>query len=664
MDVTFRSRGASGAVSNSGGIGHRWQEFPSSVFATDNRRSRGDIMGISNAFIKGLAVSALALTAAAPSLAQDIDIGEVVVTPNRTPTDKTKVGSKVEKVTKEEIERRSQPTALDYLNTLPGVAISSTGAIGAEGSLAIRGLPRRYIKTLYNGIDISDPTNTQVQTSYQYLLTGGLQDIEVLKGSQSTLYGSDAIAGVVALSTAGQFNQGVEHRIHFEGGMNGTAMGHYGLRASNENARFGANLTGFRTDGISAAASGNERDGYENVTADLTGEYRFSENFSVFASGLYIKANSEYDNAFASPPADDPLNTNYTEQFAGRVGFNLDLLDGRLKNTFSVQGFDVSREIVSTGFLANYNGTRVKADYQGSFEAADWLLLQYGADHERQTSDTLTSIGTPWMAATNDSFSMTGLWTQAVIQPVEALTLTAGARYDNHSDFGDHLTYRGTASYAVDGWGTRFHSSVGTGFRAPSLYELNDPFSGNPALQPETSFSFDAGVEQKFMDGRLITDATFFLLDVDNLIINDASTGFTYQQVPGTTKSRGVELSATWAPNEWFNLSSSYTYTDSRTQTGVRNIRVPRHAVGLSAVVRPAEKWYISAAGKIAVDTMDSGLRQLDDYFLLNAKIAYMPTEATEVYLRADNLLDDQYQTARGFNSGDLAVYAGFKAKF
>src|SRR5690606_13573768 len=114
-----------------------------------------------------------------------LDIGEVVVTPNRTPTEKSKVGSTVHSIGNETIEAQSLPAVTDYLTLLPGVSIGSTGGIGAEGSLSVRGAPRRYVKTLYNGIDISDPTNTQVQTSYQYLLAGGLDSIEVLKGSQS-----------------------------------------------------------------------------------------------------------------------------------------------------------------------------------------------------------------------------------------------------------------------------------------------------------------------------------------------------------------------------------------------------------------------------------------------------------------------------------------------
>ena len=611
------------------------------------------------------AASGLALASPSASLAQDvIDVGEIVVTPNRTPQDKAKSGSKVEKVDREEMEAQSLPLVTDYLTLMPGVAITSTGGVGAEGSLAIRGAARRYVKTLYNGIDISDPSNTQVQTSYQYLLSDGLDSIEVLKGSQSTLYGSDAIAGVISVSTLGGIVPGVRHRIQAEGGSFGTVRGSYGLRAADEAGAFALNLTGFRTDGISAAAAGTERDGYENVTADINGEYRFSENFSVFASGLFIDAEAEYDNAFASPPADDLINTNFTTQLAGRMGFNLDLLDGRFKNTVSIQAFDVKRDIVSTGFLANYNGSRVKADYQGSYEANEWLQLQFGADHERQSSDTLTSIGTPWQAATSDSFSLTGFWGQVVLTPTEALTLTAGVRHDEHSEFGGATTYRGTASYAFADWGTRLHSSIGTGFRAPSLYELNDPFSGNPTLQPETSFSLDAGVEQTFFGGRLVTDVTLFLLDIDDLIINDASTGFVYQQVPGTTKQRGVEAAAVWRANEWLDLGAAYTYTDSRTQTGTRNIRIPRHAIALTAEAKPWERWTFSTAVKVALDTVDSGGFELDDYVLANAKVGFKPTEDTELYVRVENLLDQDYQTSRGFNTPGFSAFAGFKAEF
>ncbi|WP_187972925.1 TonB-dependent receptor plug domain-containing protein [Aquibium microcysteis] len=646
------------------------------------------------------AVSVLSLIVAAPAFAQELDIGEIVITPNRTPIDKAKTGSKVETVSKDEIEAQARPLIVDYLNQLPGIHITSPGGQGTEASLSVRGLPRRYVKTLYNGIDISDPTSTQVQTSYQYLLADSVGSIEVLKGSQSTLYGSDAIAGVISVSTLGGIEPGVKHLVGVEAGSNGTVRGAYGLRAANDKASLSFNAAGYHTDGISSAALGTENDAFDLGNLDINGEYRFNENFSVFASALYIKGRSNYDNdRYVIPrtgeivePSDNLQNRNATEQAAARFGFNLDLLDGRLKNTASVQVFQLDRAIrsvdpINGAFDADYTGKRTKFDYQGSFEASTWLTLQYGADHERQGAEATDNYGTD----TDETFSLTGVWTQAILEPVENLVLTGGLRHDSHSAFGGHLTYRGTASYLFDQTGTRLHGSVGTGFRAPSLYELYGPYVGNTALKPETSFSFDAGVEQTLLDGALVADVTFFMLDVENLILYDNVT-FNYQQAPGTTKSRGVETSVTWKASSWFDVGANYTYTDARDPDGDRAIRIPEHAIGLQATVRPAEKWTISATAKIPLDTLDTiivgsqayttsfgcdpdpspctrysavrGDVKLDDYVLINAKVAYKPTENTEAYVRVENLLDQDYQVSPGFGTAGISAFAGFKAQF
>ncbi|WP_159589291.1 TonB-dependent receptor plug domain-containing protein [Chelativorans xinjiangense] len=611
-----------------------------------------------------VSVVSLALAAGLPAAAQDLELGEIVITPNRAPTELSTTGSSVTLIDREEIEEQAQPLVTDYLNQVPGVAITSPGGPGTETSLAIRGAPRRYVKTLYNGIDISDPTNTQVQTSYQYLLSGGIDSIEVLKGSQSTLYGSDAIAGVIGLSTLGDIDPGVTHLLAGEGGSHGTARASYGLRAAEGGSRLSFNATGFRTDGISAADAGTERDGYENVTLDIAGEHEFSDVFSVFGSALFIDAEAEFDDG--DPPVDNPFNTNFSTQKAGRVGFNLDLMDGRLKNTVSLQAFDIDRRISSNTF-GPYNGVfegrRIKAEYEGEFEVTDRASLFFGADHERQNARYSDDVGS---LPTDDSLSQTGLWLMATVEPFDNLHLTLGARHDEHSAFGGHTTWRVTGAYLVPDVGTRLHASLGTGFRAPSLYELYAGFgTGNPDLTPETSFGFDVGIEQKFLDDRLTADITYFQLAIDNLIDCVPPGGFCrYEQIHGTSRRHGVETSLTYHVNSQLTLGGSYTYTHAENQNGDRLARIPRHAVGLSATYRPAEKWTISTAGKIAVDTVETDGASLDDYFLLNAKIAYKPTEDTELYLRAENVLDQDYQTARGFGTPGLSVFAGFKARF
>ncbi|MCR4268218.1 TonB-dependent siderophore receptor [Nitratireductor sp. ZSWI3] len=612
-----------------------------------------------------LGASTVALTVSIhPAPAQDLDLGTIVVTPNRAPTDRAKVGSSVAVIDRREIEQQSLPVIVEYLDLLPGVSISSPGGRGAEGSLSVRGAPRRYVKTLFNGIDISDPTNTQVQTSYQYLLSGGIERAEVLKGSQSTLYGSDAIAGVISLSTLGDIEPGLTHIVQGEGGSHGSLGGSYGLRAADDRSKLSLNLTGFRTDGISSAASGTERDGYENLMFDVNAEHVFSDVFSVFGSALYIDAEAEFDNdsyvfpaGVFNPPTDNLTATNLSKQLAGRAGFNLDLLDGRFRNTFSAQTFDLKRSIAGTTFDGTYEGKRYKVDYQGAYDVTDWLTIQAGADYEKQKALFPEGAFNPEV---NADFNIAGFWGEAIATPIENLTLTAGIRHDEHSEFGGHTTYRATGSYLFADTDTRLHASLGTGFRAPSLNELFGPFGADPNLTPETSFGFDAGIEQRFLAGRLVADLTYFQMKIDDLITYSGG----YTQLPGTARQRGVEASLTYAVNDWLEIGGAYTYTSSVDQNGDRLTRIPRHAIALQASARPAEKWLLSASAKANIDTLDGNDFELDDHFLLNAKLAYKPTEDTELYLRAENLLDQDYQTVRGFNTPGLSVFAGFRARF
>lgn len=599
--------------------------------------------------------------------AQTLDLGEIVVTPSRTPMERARVGSTVNTVDEQEIADFDLPVAIEYLDRLPGITTTSPGGMGQEGTtVEMRGLPRRYIKTLFNGIDIGDPTAPQVQTSHQYLLAGNLAGIEVLKGSQSTLYGSEAIAGVIAFSTLGDIEPGVSHHIHAEGGSFGTVLGSYGLRAATLDSRMALNVTGLHTDGISAAAAGTERDGYRNMTFDMAGEHRFSEDFSVFGSLLYLDAKADFDDSgffdFMTgefiPPTDNLTAVNLSRQLAGRAGFNLDLMDGRFRNTVSVQAFDIERSIEGTTFDGVYDGRRYKFDYQGAFDINEWLTVQGGIDHERESAGFPEGAFNP---SVDSDMHMTSLWSEALIEPLDDLTLTAGLRHDMHSDFGDHTTWRATGSYALPGTGTRFHSSIGTGFRAPALAELFGPFGANPDLEPETSLSFDAGIEQRFWDGRAIADITFFHIDVDDLIIYGTPG---YVNVEGTSRSRGVEVSTYFDVNPWLDIGAAYTYTDAVNAAGERNIRIPRHSAALTAVVKPAERWTVSASARVALDTVDQNDFELDDYVLLNAKIAYKPTDNSEIYLRADNILDQSYQTVRGYNTPGFSVFAGVKASF
>lgn len=615
-----------------------------------------------------------AALATAPAAYAETDIGTIVVTPNRTPTEKSKVGSKVETVDEEKIARESKPLVTDYLTLMPGVSVSAPGGAGQETSLSVRGADKKYVKTLFNGIDISDPTATQVQTSWEHLTAGGVSGIEVLKGSQSTLYGSDAVAGVIGISTLGGIDLGLHHDVSIEGGSRGTVRGGYRLTGATETGRFALGLNGLTTDGISRAdiRNGNtELDNYRNFTGTFAGEQQLGEAFSVFASGLLIKADGEFDDS-GNPPTDNLFNTGNTTQKAGRVGFNFDLFDGRFKNTVSAQIFDVERNLHLVSmwgpFDATYRGLRGKVDYQGAFEATDWATLQFGADSERQSAKVTDNFGTD----TSDAFSLTGVWAQALLEPVDNMTLTAGGRHDEHSVFGGYNTWRLTGAYLFPDFGTKLHASVGTGYRAPSLYELYAPFgTGNPALKPEQSFSFDVGVEQTLLDGRLVADLTYFQLDTDNLIDYSYAT-FSYVQLPGVTRRWGLEASLVWQAAPWLDLEAAYTFTQTRQPDGLQRPRIPAHDIALSATVRPAENWTVTGTARAVLDTTDRISPSfgtfvdvdLDDYVLVDARVAYKWNEDTEFYVRGENLLNQKYQVVKGYGMPGIGVFAGVKARF
>lgn len=629
------------------------------------------------------AQTALATLALAPAHAQITELEEIVITPNRTPGDKAKTGSKVETVTKDDIEKQQKATVLDYLTLVPGVHVATPGGIGQEASVSIRGADKKYIKTLFNGIDISDPTSTQVQTSYQHLLVGGIAGIEVLKGSQSTLYGSDAVAGVIGINTLGAVEQGIRHDVLIEGGSFGTVRGGYTLSGASETGKAAASLYGISTDGISAALLNGlpavdsnplrlETDAYRNITATFAGEQKLSEYFSVFGSGLLINSSAEYDDG-ENPPTDNTKNVTHSTQKAGRVGFNLDLMEGRFRNTVSAQIFDIDRDLSSVSgfgpFSATYLGRRTKVDYQGAFDATDWATIQVGGDYEEQKAEVTDNYGTD----TSDSMSIGGVWGQVVVEPLDNLSLTAAYRHDEHSAFGGYGTYRFSGAYLLPDSGTKFHASFGTGFRAPSLYELYAPGgTGNPGLEPEQSTGFDIGVEQRFLDDRLVADVTYFQLDTKNLIdYRYDPAGPDYYQTVGVTKRNGVEASLAWSAASWLDIGAAYTYTRTRQPDGLSRPRIPEHDLALTATVRPAEKWTVTATAHGVINVMDRIVAgggatdvQLKDYLLLDARLAYKPTEATEIYLRGENLLNQKYELIKGFGTPGTSVYAGFKATF
>lgn len=256
---------------------------------------------------------------------------------------------------------------------------------------------------------------------------------------------------------------------------------------------------------------------------------------------------------------------------------------------------------------------------------------------------------------------LNGYYAQLMMEPIQGLFLTGGGRIDDHSTFGTFDTYRITGAYLIPGTETKLHSSVGTGFRAPSLYELYDPYYGSTALQPETSFGWDAGVEQGFNQGRYKFDVTYFELDTDNLI-NWRPTG--YYNIPGVVHRNGVEVSGTAVLTNWLSLTGGYTYTDATDAKDKRLVRIPRHSFAAGVNVVPMDKVALNVTAQYVADVVDDsfdarGIVALNDYVLIGAKASYEFAPGWKAYVRGENLLNENYQTVLDYGTPGASVYGG-----
>lgn len=624
---------------------------------------------------KALLLSTCAFFGASTAvLAQDAGTtvleGITIYSANRTPTDAAKVGSSVEVLTEKDLEKQSRTYLKDYLEQLPGVNFAQNGPPGTQTRISIRGAGAEYIKVLIDGIDVSDPSNTKTAAYFQHLLVGDIARIEVLKGSQSMLYGGDAVGGVISIDTKAASKPGFSQSGGAEGGQYNTFNGAYtaGYLAAN-GSNISLTVQGVDTDGFSSASAGTEDDGYTNLTFSGRGEYYLSPTAKVFFAARTLDADGDYDSFAAVPPflpADGILNST-TVQHAGRVGTVFSLFDGAFENTFAIQGTKIERDEFNNGVHGSwFDGDRIKGEYKGVLRFNDRLSLLAGADWEE--------TGMENVLVSRATADVSGAYAQLMAEPIDGLVLTGGARMDEHSAFGRFDTYRLTAAYLVPGTETKFRATRGTGFRTPSLDELYGvydfglgPFDyGNEDLKPEESTSWDAGIEQGFWNGRMKLAATYFEVDTDNLIRFDLNCGFgapvcNFNEI-GTTKRNGVELSAATIVTDGFTVTAGYTYTDTETPNDERLTYVPRHNFVIGFEAQPIDKVNLNVTVKYVADTLHSNgppVIELDDYVLVNAKASYEFMDGWKAYVRGENLLDEDYETIRGYGTAGVSVYGG-----
>ncbi len=601
----------------------------------------------------------------------------IVTGATRIPTPEDQLGTSVTVVTGDQIEQKQQRTLPEVLQDVPGLNVVQAGSPGGTASVFIRGTNGNHTKVLVDGIDVSDPSSADGSFDFSQLLASDIDRVEVLRGPQSGLYGSEAIGGVINIIT--KTGNGPPKAIAgIEGGSFGTFNQTAGISGSQARFNYNANIAHYRTTNTQVTPSDLVPPGrplnddfYDNTTYATKLGANLTDNFDVGLVARYIDTDlrSTSDDLIAGPEAIRTNSDNH-ELFT-RGTAHLTLFDGLFDQTLGYgytnyrrRIFDPNAATLAFGNDPGYfRGDRTKIDYQGNIHVMAGQIVTIGAEHERDTIND----SSPATAA----YSNNAGFVQLQSSFGERFFNTASLRYDGNSQFGGATTYRIAPAIIVPETDTTFRGSVGTGFKAPTLDQLFDSFPefgffANPNLVPEKSFGWDAGVEQKFLDRRASVGATYFHNNITNLI--DFNDTFTTLINVGEATTYGVESFVAYKPWDVLSLRVDYTYTMARNDiTDEALSRRPKHKASLNATWQVTERASLNGTVLYTgswIDSNRSGTMAglvASPYTLVNIAGSYDLGHGVTAFARIDNLTNRHYQDPIGFLHQGIGVFGGVK---
>jgi vitamin B12 transporter len=610
--------------------------------------------------------SILAIAIATPAIAADADPSDIVVTATNTPQARDEVGQAITVIDAGTIQRRQSIDVVDLLATTPGVRFNRNGSTGSVTGVSLRGAETTQTLVLIDGVKVNDPSGIGDGFDFGNLLVGNIDRIEIMRGSNSVAYGSQAIGGVVNIMTAIP-TDGLAAKASGEYGYSDTVNGKADISGGSGIVSGGAGIAYFNTDGISSASrdfGATEKDGYENITANARVKVAITDDIGLDLRGYYIHADLDYDSFFGAPA--DSADVSKSKQYIGYAGLNAKLLDGKLANRFAVTYFKHDRDyffLRGTDPDYGYTGDNVRFEYQGVFQPVDRAKLIFGYEHERPKYDFF-GFGSTAKAHAN----INSVYALAVVKPLAGLSMTGGVRHDDHSQFGGATTLGANANWAVTAT-TNLRVSYGEGFKAPSLYQLYDSFSGNADLRPERSKSYDLGVDQSFLDGKAVFSVTAFKRDTRHQINFDNAT-FVYGNLD-KTRAKGAEVSIVLRPVEALTVNASYSYVDTRDRSpgsASYGNRLPRRALNDYSVSVDYDWAFGLSTGATLTMVGDSfddvaNTRPMDGYAVAGIRASFPIGDHLEVYGRVENLFDADYVTAYGYGTYGRSAYAGVRVK-
>lgn len=610
---------------------------------------------------------------------------DIVVTATRIETPAREIASSVTVITREDLERTRKTTVLEALQEVLGVATIQNGPVGAAASVLLRGANSEHTLVLMDGVELNDPISPSRSFDLAHLMLENVERIEILRGPQSTLYGSDALGGVVNIITRKGHGK-PRFYISSLGGSYRTLQGNAGISGTTRIMDYSFGIFYLQSRGLSSASTnyeGNEeKDGYRNLT--FSGRLNFNplKNLDIDLIVRTLKTKTDIDN-FGGAYGDDPNNTqeydalflktqvrslHLKNRWEQKLGLSLVDYDRRHKNLVdSAHPFDSEKGL--------FKSRLIKIDWQNNFFLHEANTLTFGIDYQQEQGESEYHSEGLWGPFSSifplERAHVTGLYIQDQIRIASRFFATAGVRLDNHSQFGTSLTYRLAPAYLIERTGTKFKATYGTGFKSPSLYQLYAPGTlwgpiGNRDLMPEKCTGWDLGFEQEILERKVYLGVTFYHNEYKGLIDFDFSKG--YLNI-GRAESKGIELFTITQPLNDLTIKATYTLTEARDKdTDTHLIRRPKHKFTASLNYSFLGKGilnlsfiHIGEREDMDFTTWPAARVNLSGYTLFNAAVSFDITPSIQVFSRLDNIYDKEYEMIKGYGTPGFSAYGGFK---
>lgn len=593
---------------------------------------------------KLLPITGLLFVSASISFAQETyDLGEIYVSAGLQEININKTGSSVLVLQSNELNANVFD-AINLLDSQSGIAMSSSGGVGSQTGIRLRGLSQSYVAVRVDGVDVSDPTGTQNSYDFGGIMPSGFDQIEILKGSQSAIYGSEAIGGVINFKTSTSEAIGKKTDTNVTLGSNNTLSANFKYSQTQELGSYALSISNMSTDGFSAKSDNDEADPYSKTEIRFVLDQNINEQLILGATALYSDEEIDYDGFTYET---DHIDRNRS---AGSIyaSFESGSITNKITRSFSktdrydLNGWNKSfighRDVWNYTGQAIVNGANFTFGYEESVEEAKI---------DGQTKD----------------YKETALISEILYSIGKSSDISLAARQTSSENYGDDTTFRIAAINRHEGELTS-RLVLSSGFRAPSLYELFDSYYGNSTFTPETSLNAEIGLEKKLNKSSNVS-ATIFNNTVDNLIEFNNDT-FIYEQNNGSTKTSGLELSSNTSINKTLTLNANYTYTTSETGD-VKAVRVPKHDLVLAVESQFSEKFSSLLSLRVARDVEDTvwpSNVQMPNYEVLDISFTYDINDKSSAYLQVQNVGDENYETIKGYNTGGRQFFAGIRASF